>query len=129
MKTGEQNFNYSKKKSFMSWTALIHQEIPFGKINPCFILILKTMYCNHQIIIPIGGQQYLSTSFVFLLHFQMQIWKGFFSHMNSIKLTLWGQFIIYSLNTLFRIRSSRLRLFTGKIFKNVWIVSETPRNV
>ena len=88
----------------MLWAALIHQKTPFWKITTCFILKLKTMYCNRQIIIPIGSQQYFSTNYVFLLNFQMQIWKGFFSQMNLTKRTLWGQLIIYSLNTLLRIR-------------------------
>ena len=38
-----------------------------------FNLILKTMYCNYQIIISIGGQQYLSVNYILLLHIQMQI--------------------------------------------------------
>ena len=88
----------------MSWAALIHQKVRFWNITPCFILKLKTMYCNHPIIILIGGQQYLSVNYFFLLYFQMQPWEGFFSQMNSIKITMRSKLNIYSLNALLRIR-------------------------
>ena len=113
----------------MSRAALIHQKVRFWNITPCFILKLKTMYCNHPIIIVIGGQQYLSVNYVFLLYFQMQPWKGFFSQMNSIKITLRSKLNIYSLNALLRIRIGVLIIVKGNMSKNVWIVGATPRNV
>ena len=39
-------------------------------------------------------------NYVFLLHFQMQTWKGFLSKVNSIITKLWSKLIIYSLNAL-----------------------------
>ena len=101
----------------------LHQKVSFWKITPFFILKLKLNS------IPIGGQQYLSANYVFLLHFQLQTWKAFFSQMNSIELTWWSQLVIYSLNILLCIRVSGLTLFTGNMSKNVWKVDSGKASV
>ena len=40
---------------------------------------------ENTVIIPIGGQQYLSKNYDFLLHFQMQTWKGFLAKLIQLK--------------------------------------------
>ena len=104
-------------------------KVPFWKITPLFILKLKTMFCNNQIIILIACWQYLSMNYVFLLHFQIQTCKGFFSQMNLIQITLWSQLNIYSLNALLCIRISGLTFFTGNMSRNVSINRVTPGNI
>ena len=54
---------------------------------------------------------------------QMQTWKGFFSQMNFIKITLWSQLIIYNLNSLLCTRIS------GEHIQNMWNVGATTRNI
>lgn len=104
-------------------------KVPFWKITPLFILKLKTMFCNNQIIILIACWQYLSMNYVFLLHFQIQTCKGFFSQMNLIQITLWSQLDIYSLNALLCIRISGLTFSTGNMSRNVSINGVTPGNI
>ena len=69
----------------MLWVALINQKAPFWKIAPRLILKLKAMYCSYQVTILIGGYQYLSTNYVFLLHSQMQTWKVFLAKWIQLK--------------------------------------------